>query len=232
LKTLAGVNRAVVRCRRCPRLVAHREAAGASAPRRFQDDRYWGRAVPGFGRADARLLIVGLAPAAHGANRTGRMFTGDRSGEWLYAALNRFGFANQPQSTARDDGLELHDCYITAAARCAPPGNKPTREEFDACRGFLASEIELLDRVRVVLALGKIAFDQYLNACRALGRSVPSPRPVFAHAARAELPWGTLLASYHPSQQNTFTGRLTQPMFDRVFRLACATLEQPGSDPT
>ena len=226
MKTLDSLNRAVIRCRRCSRLVEHRESVCHKPPRRFQNDTsYWGRPVPSFGDPRARVLIVGLAPAAHGANRTGRMFTGDRSGDWLVVALYRFGFANQPESLARSDGLELRDCYITAAARCAPPGNKPTHEEFDSCRGFLVREIQLMRQVRVVIALGKIAFDQYLAACKALGLAVPSPRPAFGHAARVALPWTTLLASYHPSQQNTFTGKLTVPMFHGVFEAARAELD-------
>ncbi|MDE3035231.1 MAG: uracil-DNA glycosylase, partial [Nitrospirota bacterium] len=182
---------------------------------------YWGRPIPGFGDANARLFVVGLAPAAHGGNRTGRVFTGDRSGDWLYDALHRFGFANQPESLHKGDGLALSDCYIAAAVRCAPPGNKPTPEEFDACRPYLLEELRLLTRLRVVVALGKIAFDQYLKACRELGNRLPSPAPRFGHGVRYALPWGvTLIGSYHPSQQNTFTGKLTRPMFHSVFKQA------------
>jgi uracil-DNA glycosylase family 4 len=168
-----------------------------------------------------------LAPAAHGGNRTGRVFTGDRSGDWLYEALHRFGFANQPTSTHRGDGLALRDCYIAAAVRCAPPGNKPLPEEFEACRPYLVRELQLLSRMRVVVALGKIAFDQYLKACRAQGRPLPSPLPGFGHGVIHRLPWGvTLIGSYHPSQQNTFTGKLTRSMFHSVFRRARGMLNR------
>ena len=170
--------------------------------------------------ADARLLVIGLAPAAHGGNRTGRIFTGDRSGDWLYATLHRFGFANQPTSTHRGDGLQLIKAYVTAAARCAPPDNKPTTEEFEHCRPYLERELQLLDHLRVVVALGRIAFDAYLNARRALGQPVPQPRPQFAHAACHDLGNVTLIGSYHPSQRNTQTGFLTHEMFDRVFAMA------------
>jgi uracil-DNA glycosylase family 4 len=175
--------------------------------------------VPNFGDRKARLLIVGLAPAAHGANRTGRMFTGDRSGDWLYAALHRAGFANQPTSTACDDGLELIDTYVNAAVRCAPPDNKPTREETANCQPFLLREIELLPS-RVVITLGKFGFDAYLHARHELGLPVPKPRPKFGHAQACELPDVTLISSYHPSQRNTQTGFLTAEMFDQVFAMA------------
>jgi uracil-DNA glycosylase family 4 len=189
--------------------------------RRFREWDYWGRPVPGFGDSGARLLVVGLAPAAHGGNRTGRIFTGDRSGDWLYRALYRFGFASQPDSVSRDDGMRLADCYITATVRCAPPGNKPLPEEFNRCRPFLVEELRLLKQVRVVVALGKVAFDGYLKACRDLSHAMPRPRPAFGHGRLYRLPWGvTLLASYHPSQQNTLTGKLTAPMFDSVFAKA------------
>jgi uracil-DNA glycosylase len=215
----------IIECRRCPRLVTYRELTARSKRRQYQGWTYWGRPLPGFGDSDARLLIVGLAPAAHGGNRTGRIFTGDRSGDWLYGALYRFGFANQPESIHRDDGLRLTDCYITAAVRCAPPDNKPTPDEFDACRPFLIEELRLLTRVQVVVALGKIAFDQYLKACRALGRTIPAPSLRFGHGAVHPLSWGvTLLGSYHPSQQNTFTGKLTRTMFHAVFRRTRAIL--------
>ncbi len=209
----------LIRCTTCPRLVAHREAIARSKRRQFRDWTYWGRPVPGFGDPKARLLVLGLAPAAHGGNRTGRVFTGDRSGDWLYEALHRFGFATQPGSTHRGDGLALMECYVAAAVRCAPPGNKPLPEEFEACRPYLLEELGLLHRLRVVVALGKIAFDHYLKACRGLGYVLPSPAPRFSHGATIRLPWGiTLLGSYHPSQQNTFTGRLTRPMFHAVFK--------------
>jgi uracil-DNA glycosylase family 4 len=215
------LNERIVQCRRCPRLVAHRETIAREKRRQFRDWEYWGRPVPGFGDRRARLLIVGLAPAAHGANRTGRMFTGDRSGDWLYAAMHATGFANQPTSRDRDDGLELRDAFISAVARCAPPDNKPTPEETAACRSYLVEEIERLDRVRVVLALGQIALNGFLAAWSESGRSVPRPRPKFGHAATSRLDDRTwLVTSYHPSQQNTFTGRLTRPMLEDVFRQA------------
>jgi uracil-DNA glycosylase family 4 len=190
--------------------VAHEKRAA------YRDEEYWGRPVPAFGDPAPRILVVGLAPAAHGANRTGRMFTGDRSGEWLYRALHRAGLANQAASTHRDDGLRLRGVLITAAVRCAPPANKPTTVEVDACRAWLEEEIALLPDVRVFVALGALAFQQ---AWRIVGG--PGKRPRFAHLAEAALPSGrTLLASFHPSQQNTFTGKLTEPMFDRVWERA------------
>ena len=218
---LTTIEREVTACRLCPRLVDHRESVASAKTRRYADDPYWGKAVPAFGDRRAALLIVGLAPAAHGANRTGRMFTGDRSGDWLYRAMHRYGFANQPTSIGRSDGLTLHDAYISAVARCAPPGNKPARDEIERCRSYLVRELEALQKLEVVLALGKIAFDGFLAAWRDGGRAVDKPRPTFAHGAEHTLPTGIhLLASYHPSQQNTFTGRLTVPMFHRVFRRA------------
>lgn len=226
MRALDLLNDRITRCTRCPRLVAHREAIARSKRRQFRDWTYWGRPVPGFGDPDARLFVVGLAPAAHGGNRTGRVFTGDRSGDWLYSALHRFGFANQPHSTHRDDGLCLADCYVAAVVRCAPPGNKPWPDEFAACRPYLLEELRLLRKARVVVALGKIAFDQYLGACREFGHPIPSPVPRFAHGAQYRFPWGvTLIASYHPSQQNTFTRRLTRPMFHAVFKRASALLK-------
>ena len=187
---------------------------------------YWGKPVPGFGDPQARLLIVGLAPAAHGANRTGRMFTGDSSGDWLYGALHRFGYATQAESVSRSDGMELTDCYISAAARCAPPGNKPSQAELDSCQPFLERELALLKRLRVVLALGHIAHRQYLRAAGWWANLAPRNRPTFGHGTTAELPNGiVLLSSYHPSRQNTNTGRLTREMWDRVFRKARGLLE-------
>jgi len=207
-------------CRRCPRLVEWREAAAADPPRRFRGEDYWARPVAGFGDPEARLAIVGLAPAAHGANRTGRMFTGDRSGDWLYAALHRAGYANRPEATGRDDGLRLHDAYVTAVVRCAPPANRPSPAERDNCLPYLAQELTLLERCRTIVALGAFAWDGALRALGELGGETPRPRPRFAHGAEVELgPW-TLLGCYHPSQQNTFTGRLTEPMLDRVFARA------------
>ncbi len=214
-------------CRLCERLVAHREAIASVKRRQFHDWTYWGRPVPGFGDDRAQLLVLGLAPAAHGGNRTGRVFTGDRSGDWVYEALHRYGFANQARSTHRGDGLRLRDCYVTASVRCAPPGNKPTPAEFDTCRPYLLTELRLLTRVRVVIVLGRIAFDQYLKAARELGHPKFSPLPPFRHGAMVRLPWDiVLLCSYHPSQQNTFTGKLTRPMFHAVFRAAKGLLSR------
>ncbi len=213
-------------CERCDRLRAHCRTTAATRKREFQDHDYWGRPVPGFGDPAARLVIVGLAPAAHGANRTGRMFTGDSSGNWLFEALHRSGFASQPSSTARDDGLTLTDCYIAASARCAPPDNKPTTEELEACRPFLAAELELLTDKRIVLVLGRIAWERYLKASGWWDHFKPSDRPPFAHGAEAALPDGlTLISSFHPSRQNTNTGKLTREMWHAVFDRARAMLE-------
>ncbi len=209
---MAAVQREVAACRRCPRLVAWREEVARTGRASYAGQTYWGRAAPGFGDPQAQLVLVGLAPAAHGANRTGRMFTGDRSGDWLFAALHRAGFASQPTSVSRDDGLTLSGAYITAAVHCAPPANKPTPAERDACAPYLARELSLLRDTMVVVALGQFAW-QAVAAHYAL-----RPRPVFGHLAESSLPGGlTMLGSYHPSQQNTFTGKLTVPMFDAVF---------------
>lgn len=220
--TLARLAERIVHCRLCPRLVAHREAVAASPPRRYRGQQYWARPLPGFGDPRARVLLVGLAPAAHGGNRTGRMFTGDRSGDWLFRALHEAGFANQPTSTHAGDGLRLEGAYITATARCAPPANKPTPEEMARCRPFLLEELRLLSRVRVVVALGKIGWDAYLRTRRELGLGLPRPLPRFGHGAQARMPGDgiTLLGTFHPSQQNTFTGRLTRPMLRAVLRRA------------
>lgn len=225
---LRRLEREVVSCRNCPRLVTHRERVASVRTKRFAGEEYWGRAVPSFGDRRARLLVVGLAPAAHGANRTGRMFTGDRSGEWLYAAMHRFGFATLPRSVERTDGLELIDAYVTAVARCAPPANKPSRDELIRCRSFLTREIEALERLRVVLALGSVAFSGFLAAWKELGLALDRPIPKFAHGSERVLAGRILLlGSYHPSQQNTFTGRLTRPMFHRVFQTARERLDAP-----
>ena len=224
-KALEELNARVVQCRRCSRLVRWREACAQRPPRRYGGMEYWAKPLAGFGDPQARLLVVGLAPAANGGNRTGRMFTGDRSGDWLYGALHAFGFANQPTSQHRNDGLVLKDCYITAAVHCAPPLNKPTLVEFARCRPFLVQELRLMKQLRVVIVLGKIAFDAFLKAYEQGNSRVPKPRPKFAHGASSVLPNGvSLICSYHPSQQNTFTGKLTVPMFHSVFQEAKALL--------
>ncbi len=224
---LARIQREVVDCRRCPRLVEWRERVAREKVRRFRDEQYWGRPVPGLGDAKARMLIIGLAPAAHGANRTGRMFTGDRSGEWLFRALHRAGFANRPDAVHAQDGLTLTDCFISATARCAPPDNKPLPEEIAACRSYLEAELDLFrPQLRCVVVLGKIAFDWYLATLRAQGVAMPRPAPAFSHLAEHRLPGSPpLLASFHPSQQNTQTGRLTEPMFDAVWARAREILD-------
>lgn len=221
MRTLTVLNKTITDCIACPRLVLYRQAIAGQKRKQYRDWVYWGRPVPGFGDRHARLYVLGLAPAAHGGNRTGRVFTGDRSGDWLYEALYRYGFASQAESQFRGDGLNLKDCYIGATVRCAPPGNKPTLDEFDRCSRYLLDEVRLLRNHRIVVALGKIAFDHYLKACRAQGRTIPAPAPKFGHGNAHQFPWGViLLSSYHPSQQNTFTGKLTRPMFHRVFQRA------------
>jgi len=224
--TLAQLVAEITACRTCARLVRCRKAAAEAPPRRFGGEPYWARPVPGFGDPRARLLVVGLAPAAHGGNRTGRVFTGDRSGDWLYGALHRAGFANQAASVGRGDGLVLSGAYVSCVVRCAPPGNKPTPRERDRCVPYLVQELELLTGVRAIVALGGFAWDGVLLAATRLGHAVPRPKPKFGHAAEARIgPW-QVVASYHVSQQNTFTGRLTEPMLDRVFaraRAACAS---------
>lgn len=233
---LRSLDGQVVDCRACPRLVGWRERVAQEKRRSFADEEYWGRPVPGFGPADAAVLVVGLAPAAHGANRTGRMFTGDRSGDWLYAAMHRAGLASQPLSTDRNDGLQLYRARVTAAVHCVPPDNKPTTLERDACAQWLQREVELLrPTLRVLVGLGSFAWGSTLTAVAAAGWIVPRPRPRFGHGEQVDLegPPGltevtgltgltglTVLASYHPSQQNTFTGRLTRPMLDEVFQRA------------
>jgi uracil-DNA glycosylase family 4 len=223
----------VIACRRCPRLVQHRERTAQEKVRRYRDWTYWGRPVPGFGDPAARLLVVGLAPAAHGGNRTGRIFTGDRSGDFLHRALHRAGFANQPTSTDRNDGLRLADCYVTAAVRCAPPDNRPTPIELKRCRPFLLEELTLLRQIRVIVALGQIAFRVCLDALEARGVPLPTPVPRFGHGQvtifQNDL---VMVASYHPSQQNTQTGRLTEAMFQQVFDVARRYLDAHSGEPT
>jgi uracil-DNA glycosylase family 4 len=223
---LAALQRTVITCRRCPRLVKWREKVAREKTRRFEDWEYWGKPNPSFGDPNARLLLVGLAPAAHGGNRTGRMFTGDRSGDWLYRALYKFGFANQPTSLSRDDGLTLADCYITATCRCAPPQNKLLPTEIRNCRPYLLRELELLRRLKVIVGLGKVGYDSALGALRELGWSTIAKKPPFAHGNEYRVTERlTLIASFHPSQQNTFTGKLTEPMFDAIFRRAKKLIE-------
>ncbi|MCL4292282.1 MAG: uracil-DNA glycosylase [Acidimicrobiia bacterium] len=207
----------VVACRMCPRLVEWRERVGREKRAAYRDEEYWARPVPGFGDPFARVLVVGLAPAAHGGNRTGRIFTGDRSGDWLFASLHRTGFANQPFSRSRDDGLRLDDMYVAAAVRCAPPDNKPTTAERDNCLPYLVEELDLLRELRVIVVLGGFA---YATLARVV--PLPRPRPRFGHGVEVPAAGGalTVICSYHPSQQNTFTGRLTEEMFDAVFRRA------------
>ncbi|MCW2984618.1 MAG: uracil-DNA glycosylase [Conexibacter sp.] len=225
---LAVLEAEVTACRRCPRLVAWREQVAVEKRAAFKDDNYWGRPIPGFGDPEARVLILGLAPAAHGANRTGRVFTGDRSGDFLFASLHRTGFANQPTSVSRDDGLALTDAWITAAVRCAPPANKPTPAERDTCLPWTVAELDHVHDVRVVVCLGAFAWDAALRLRTALGHAPPRPRPKFGHGAlwyddglaTANLPTPALLGTYHPSQQNTITGVLTEAMMDDVFRTA------------
>ena len=218
IDSLEKLNLEITACTRCPRLVEHRQWVAFTKRRMYMDWDYWGKPLIGFGDSEAQVLVVGLAPAAHGGNRTGRIFTGDRSGQWLYETLYKFGFASSPDSVHRDDGLALNEIYITAAGRCPPPANKPLPQELANCRPYLLRELTLLKRVRVVVALGKIAFDAYLTCRKERREPIPSPRPKFGHRALFTLPGGvTLLASYHPSQQNTLTGRLTRDMFEGVF---------------
>jgi uracil-DNA glycosylase family 4 len=217
----------IVACRACPRLVAWREEAAANPPARYRGEPYWARPVPGWGDATARILLVGLAPAAHGGNRTGRVFTGDRSGDFLFAALHRVGLANRATSTRPSDGLALRGVYVTAAVRCAPPANAPTPAERDRCAPFLDREIALLGNARVIVALGAFGWAAALRAVEAMGRPIPRPRPRFGHAAEADVGPYTLLGTFHPSQQNTFTGRLTPAMLDAVLARAVDVAANP-----
>ncbi len=235
-RDLEKLQNRVIRCRKCPRLVAYLKGVSEHKPRRFRDWKYWAKPLPSFGDPNARVLIVGLAPAANGGNRTGRMFTGDRSGEWLFGALYDFGFANQPNSLRRDDDFSLKDCYITATIRCAPPGNKPLPEEIENCRPYFLEEVDLLKNIKIILPLGQIAFSQTLRSLRLKGFEVP-PLP-FGHGKAYEISKSdvlrtpnsqlrtvTLVVTYHPSQQNTQTGKLTKPMFDQVFKMITKRLE-------
>jgi uracil-DNA glycosylase family 4 len=221
--SLARVTAEIVECRACPRLVAWREQVATEKRASFRDEEYWGRPVPGFGDPDARVLVVGLAPAAHGGNRTGRVFTGDRSGDWLFAAMHRAGYANQPTSVAVGDGLRLDGAYVAAIVRCAPPANKPTIDERDTCLPYFERELALLDGVRVLVALGQFAYD---NLTRVLG---VRPRPRFGHGVEVAVDERrTIICSFHPSQQNTFTGKLTEPMLDAVFQRASEISSPPA----
>lgn len=224
--TLDVLNSEIVACARCPRLVEYREQIGREKRRAYRDWEYWARPVPGFGDPHARVLVLGLAPGAHGSNRTGRPFTGDSSGNFMYPVLHATGFANQPTATHRDDGLQLTDCYITAAVRCAPPANKPLPSEIAACSTFLDRELALLTNVRVVVALGRIGFDAYLNHLKRRGLLETKAAYAFGHGARYTMPDARiLLASYHPSNQNTQTGKLTRRMFEQIFRTAARLLQ-------
>jgi uracil-DNA glycosylase len=218
--SLPALEREITSCRLCPRLVAWREEVARVKRAAFADETYWGRPLPGFGDPEARVLVLGLAPAAHGGNRTGRIFTGDRSGDWLFAALYRAGYANQATSVRRDDGLTLRDAWICAAVRCAPPANKPTPAERDTCLPYAVRELELLGSARVIVCLGAFAWDAGLRILAAVGQERIRPRPRFGHGAEVAVGRFTLLGSFHPSQQNTFTGRLTEPMLDDIFARA------------
>jgi len=233
--TLKELQDIVVRCRKCPRLMSYLEDVSDHKPRRYRDEDYWSKPLPSFGDPSARVLIIGLAPAAQGGNRTGRMFTGDRSGEWLFNALYQFGFANQPNSLRRDDNFKLNDCYITATIRCAPPQNKPLPEEIVNCRPYFLKELDLIKKVKVIVPLGQIAFTQTLKSLRLKGFDIP-PLP-FGHGKlyplslrtqHSELRTVTLVTTYHPSQQNTQTGKLTRPMFHKIFKMIKKKIEVRG----
>jgi uracil-DNA glycosylase family 4 len=228
---LQALDREIEDCRACPRLVEWREQVAVEKRASFRADTYWGRPVPGFGDPRARVLVAGLAPAAHGANRTGRIFTGDRSGDFLYAALFRTGFANQPTSVSLDDGLELRDLYVSAAVRCAPPANKPTPAERDTCLPYLVRELDLLSDVGVIVVLGAFAYDAIARVLAGAGAPLPTPRPKFTHRIEVPTARGVVLGCFHPSQQNTFTGKLTEPMIDDVFLRARELAEAVPSRP-
>lgn len=231
MNQLEILNREIITCTRCPRLVAYRAEVGRIKRRAYRDWDYWAKPVPGFGDPRARLMLIGLAPGAHGANRTGRVFTGDSSGDFLYGVLYATGFASQPTSVSRDDGLKLIDCYVGAVARCAPPDNKPALDEIRHCRPYLERELELLKRVKVVVALGRLAFDHYLGILQEQGKIARRSAFVFGHDAAYETGPGQplLISSYHPSQQNTSTGKLTEPMFRAIFERARKRINSPDS---
>lgn len=222
---LGSLSAQITECRRCPRLVAWREQVAEEKRAAYEDEEYWGKPVPGFGDPEARLLVLGLAPGAHGANRTGRMFTGDRSGDWLFRAMFNTGFANQPTSKHRDDGLHLIDAWVTAPVRCAPPDNKPLVSERNNCRPWLHQELDLLPNIRVILCLGGFSWANAHQVLEERGVEVPKPRPPFAHGAQSETSGPLIIASYHVSQQNTFTGRLTEEMLEGVFAEAAHHLQ-------
>ncbi len=231
--SLKELNKVLIDCRRCPRLVRWREKIAREKVPRFKDWNYWGRPVPGFGSKEAELLIIGLAPAAHGGNRTGRMFTGDRSGDWLYRALYKFGFANQPVSISKNDGLKLNNCYITAIVRCAPPENKPTSKEISNCNFYLKNEIELLKNIKVIITLGELAFKTTIKTLNELGFEKIDGNLKFSHSnvvtfSKNDKENLKLICSYHPSQRNTFTGKLTEKMFDEIFSTARKFLSDVG----
>jgi len=229
IEQFQDLQKRIIQCVKCPRLVAYREMVARNKRKMYKDCTYWGKPVPGFGDPRARGLIIGLAPAAHGGNRTGRLFTGDRSGDWLYGALHQFGYANQPDSLHAGDGLVLDDVYVSAAARCAPPDNKPLPGEFESCQSYLLEEIQLLENLRAVVVLGKVAFDAYLKTRQKIFSEPPGRRPNFGHGAVHQFSDGiTMISSYHPSQRNTQTGRLTAEMFDSVFASLRAALDCPS----
>ena len=228
---LAELEREIAACTICPRLVAWREQAAADPPKRFRGEKYWARPMRGFGDPGAGVAVVGLAPAAHGGNRTGRIFTGDRSGDWLFASMHRVGFANQAESRSADDGLRLSGAWVSAVVRCAPPANRPTTGERDACLPYLERELRLLARARVLVALGSFAWDGCLRTLRALGEGVPRPKPRFGHGAETTVGSYSLIGSFHPSQQNTFTGKLTAEMLDAVLARAGELAGERGVEP-
>jgi uracil-DNA glycosylase family 4 len=228
--TLNSLNKQIISCEKCPRLVKWRKEIAITKVLRFSEERYWGKPVPGYGDINAEILLVGLAPAAHGANRTGRMFTGDKSGDWLYRALHKAGFSNKAVSVDSDDGLTLNNVYITATCRCAPPQNKPTKDEIQNCRPFILEELRLLKKLRVIIGLGKIGFESAFDCAKENRMTKLKHRPKFSHGVIEYLNTNLILiGSYHPSQQNTFTGKLTEPMFDSVFKSAKTFLKQKAT---